>query len=335
MKLKLFKVGIFLLLFINVITLTSCKKNVEVEKSFPEIISEVKSYKLVGKLESMFPSGTKECEVAVYYKSPNLYRVELKNAGNNEPQVLIKNNEGIYVLLPTVNKMFKVDSSWPNNSSYPYILQSLSKDIVSDENLITTKDDNKTYLEFNAKMFDNAVATKQKVTFDNNTKMPEEVLIYDDLDTLVVRFKVEKIELDASIDDLKFKVNDSMASLRLTYASDPYSFDRLVTYPTFYPDKTSLVAENTIGSANDKTVFMKYDGESPFTIIEQYVHSTENTKTEYVSGNIYFMGGAFCVTSNNTVFFYDSGMEYTLASNHLDYNTLIQMGESLRTSNIK
>ena len=332
---KVFKALVIFLILLNLTTLFSCKKEEDVNKSFPEIVQELKSYKLIGKLESNYPSGTKECEVVVYYKSPNLYRVELTNEGNNEPQIMIKNNDGIYVLLPTVNKMFKVDSSWPNNSSYPYILQSLSKDIISDENLITTKDNDKTYLEFNAKMFDNAVASKQKVTFNNDTNMPEEVLIYDDTNALIMRFVVNKLELNSNIDDLKFKVNDSMASLRLTYANNPISFDRLVTYPTYFPDGASLVSENITGSTNDKTVFMKYGGDSPFTIIEQYVLSTEETKTNYVSGNIYMMGGAICIASNNSIFFYDSGMEYVVASTVLDYSTMIKMGESLRSSNNK
>ena len=332
---KLLRYFLFLLLFFTTLTFVSCKKEEVIEKSFPEIVQELKSYKLVGRLESNFPTGTKECEVVVYYKSPNLYRVELTNAGNNEPQVMIKNNEGIYVLLPTVNKIFKVESSWPYNSSYPYILQSLSKDIISDENLITKVENDKTYLEFNAKMFDNAVVSKQKVTFNNNTNMPEEVLIYDDANALIMRFVVNSIDQNANIDDLKFKVNDSMSSLRLNYASNPISFDRLVTYPTFYPNDASLVAENVVGTTDEKTVFMKFGGDTPFTIIEQYVMSYEETKTNYVSGDIYVMGGAICVASNNTIFFYDSGIEYTVASNHLDYNTLIMMGESLRNSNEK
>lgn len=332
---KLLKYFIFLLILISSFSLISCKKEEAIEKSFPEIVQELNSYKLVGRLESNYPTGTKECEVVVYYKNPNLFRVELTNAGNNEPQVMIKNNDGIFVLLPVVNKIFKVESSWPNNSSYPYILQSLSKDIISDENLITIKENNKTYLEFNAKMFDNAVVSKQKVTFNNDTNMPEEVLIYDETDSLIMRFIVNKIEQNINIDDLKFKVNDSMASLRLSYASNPISFDRLVSYPTYFPEGASLVAENVVGTVNDKTVFMKYGGDSPFTIIEQYVMAYEDTKTIYASGNIYIMGGAICIASNNTIFFYDSGMEYTVASNHLNYNTLIMMGESLRDSNEK
>ncbi len=332
---KYLKLGVLLLLFINLFALTSCKKEKEIIKDFPEIVSELSSYKLTGRLESMFPSGTKECDVTVYYKKPNMYRVELKNAGNNEPQIMIKNADGIFVLLPTVNKIFKVNSSWPNNSSYPYILQSLSKDIISDEKLITTKQENTTTLEFNAKMFDNAVVTKQKVTFDNKTGLPKEVLIYDNKDTLLTKFSVNSVELDKSIDSKIFQVNNSMQEARNNYAEEPITFDRLVTYPTYYPDGATMINENIIGSGDDKKVIMKYGGSSPFTIIEEYVMGTENVKTEYLDGCIYTMGGAVCFAINNTIKFYDNGMEYILASTTLDYHTLIQMGESLRTADIK
>lgn len=332
---KYLKIGILLLLFISAFTITSCKKEKEIVKDFPEIVAELSSYKLTGKLESIFPSGTKECEVTVYYKKPNMYRVELKNAGNNEPQIMIKNADGIFVLLPTVNKIFKVNSSWPNNSSYPYILQSLSKDIIADENLITNKESDTTTLEFNAKMFDNAVVTKQKVTFDNKTGLPKEVLIYDNKDSLLTKFTVSNIEMDKSIDSLLFQVNNTMQEERNNFAEDPITFDRLVTYPTYYPEGAVMINENIIGSNDDKKVIMKYGGDSPFTIIEEYVLGTDDVKTEFLDGCIYTMGGALCFVCNNTIKFYDSGMEYILASTTLDYHTLIQMGESLRTADVK
>lgn len=335
MKKKILKIGVILLLFVNVLMIASCKKTKVVEKSFPETVANMKSYKLVGKLESMFPSGTKECEVTAYYKQPNLYRVELKNAGTNEPQIMIKNGEGIYVLLPAIHKIFKINSSWPNNSSYPYILQSLSKDIVSDDNLITTKDGNITTLEFEAKLFDNAVASKQKVLFDNTTGLPKEALIYDDQDTLMIRFVVSSIDVDIDISNDLFKADDSMESARLLYQDTPFTFDRLITYPTYYPEGSALVQENIIGTGDTKKVIMKYGGENPFTIIEQYVVGTENLKTEYLDGHIYTMGGAICVVANQTIQFYDGGIEYILASTTLDYPTLVKMGESLRTADIK
>lgn len=326
---------IILLLFLVSLTLCSCKKEKNVEKTFPEIVNNLKSYKLTGKLESMFPSGTKECEVVVYYKQPNQYRVELTNAGNNEPQIMIKNNDGIFVLLPTVNKMFKVNNSWPNNSSYPYILQSLSKDIIKDELLTKVQDDNTTTLEFNAKIFNNAVVTKQKVIFDNETTLPKEVLIYDDQETLLTRFVVNNIELDKELENSLFEVNNAMIEERHVYVNNPISFDRVVSYPTYFPVGATIISENTVGTQTNKKVIMKYGGENPFTIVESYITGTDSVKTEYVDGEIYTMGGAICIACNNTIRFYDSGMEYIIASSSLDYPTLVMMGESLRVVDVK
>ena len=77
MKKLIFRLCLLLCLFITGLFITSCKKNKPVEQTFPEIVNKLKSYKLKGKLESNFPSGTKECNITTYYKSPNLYRVEL------------------------------------------------------------------------------------------------------------------------------------------------------------------------------------------------------------------------------------------------------------------
>lgn len=332
---KLLKVCMFILFITTTLTFISCNKEEEVQMNFPEIVSNVKSYKLTGKLESFFPTGTKECQVCVYYQKPNNFRVELVNAGNNEPQIMIKNNDGVSVLLPAVNKVFKINSSFPDNSSYPYILQSLSKDIISDDTLTKTVENGTTLLEFKAKLFDNAMTLKQKVTFDNETSLPKEVLVYDEEDTLVTKFVFNNIELNVNFDSNLFRVNESMSASRLVYAEDPISFDRVISYPTYFPENTVLDLENVSGIGDSRRVVMKYSGDSPFTVIQQYVTDSEVLKTEYLSGDIYTMGGALCILSNNTVFFYDGGIEYHVASNTLAYQTMILMGESMRMSNVK
>ena len=47
---KLLKYFIFLLILISSFSLISCKKEEAIEKSFPEIVQELNSYKLVGRL---------------------------------------------------------------------------------------------------------------------------------------------------------------------------------------------------------------------------------------------------------------------------------------------
>lgn len=60
------------------------------------------------------------------------YKVVLVNQTNNHEQVILKNKEGLYVVTPSLNKSFKFDSVWPENSSQAYLLQNLVTDIKND-----------------------------------------------------------------------------------------------------------------------------------------------------------------------------------------------------------
>ena len=135
---------LFIFLLFMIFTITGCKNSTKKLEEFPEIVNKLENYKVTGKLYSVFPTGTKESLITVYYQKPNMYRVEIDNSTNGDKQIILKNNNDVYVLLPSVNKSFKLKSGWPINSSYPYLLESLAKDYVNDDNTIITKEDNTT-----------------------------------------------------------------------------------------------------------------------------------------------------------------------------------------------
>ena len=89
MKKRLIKNLLLCLFVLFAFTTSSCKKNQDKVTSFPEIVNELNSYKLSGTLESNYPSGTKVSNVTVYYKKPDLYRVELVLPNSLEKQVII------------------------------------------------------------------------------------------------------------------------------------------------------------------------------------------------------------------------------------------------------
>ncbi len=47
--------------------------------------------------------------------------------------MILKNDDGVYVLTPALNKSFKFQSEWPENSSQAYLFESLVKDITEDK----------------------------------------------------------------------------------------------------------------------------------------------------------------------------------------------------------
>lgn len=334
MKRKIFKIYLILATLLLSLVFTSCKKNTPVEESFPEIVNKLSSYKLTGRLESTYPSGTKECNITTYFKAPNMYRVELQNPNSVESQVIIKNDNGVFVLVPSVNKTFKVNSSWPTTSSYPYLLQSISNDIISDTNMITTKEGNNTCLELKARMYHNDTKTSQKIIFDEN-KMPKEVLMYDENQKLINRFVVNSIEENCSIDDSIFKETESLNVLFEYFKDTVDEFERMVSYPTYYPVNTSLKEEKITGTTINTLAVMKFSGSSSYTIIEQFVNKTDTNIVEYVNGDIYVMSGVCVFVNDNNISFYNEGIQYTLASNDVDTLEMIKMADSLKTTDIK
>lgn len=330
----MFKRILLILTIFFILCLTvSCKSGTKKIEDFPEYVNKLESYKVTGKLYSMFPTGTKESLITVYYQKPECYRVEIDKATNGDKQIILKNNDGIYVLIPSVNKSYQLKSGWPVNSSYPYLLQSIAKDYINDDERIIQEEENQTTVELKIKLFDNALAATEKVQFDNETGLPTEVQIYDDTNKLLSRFVFLNIEENPSLNQNLFSKSDTLTSSFETFSSIEY--DRETTYPTYYPINTSLKDEKKITSTNITTAIMTFAGDVNYTIIEEYVYQSEKETTECIDGYIYVMGDSVGIINNNVLTFFAEGIVYTLASNQVPVVELVKIGNSLIVSGEK
>ena len=135
---------ISLLLLLSLLVLTGCSKNSEqnVLKNMSKDINNSKGYILTGKLEVVNNDDTYNYQVTSAYKKGDYYRISLKNTANDHEQIILKNDEGVYVLTPSLKKSFKFQSDWPYNNSQVYLLQSIIQDIENDNKATMEKDKN-------------------------------------------------------------------------------------------------------------------------------------------------------------------------------------------------
>lgn len=318
---------LLILMLISLFIITGCNNNTKKLDEFPEIVNKLESYKVTGKLYSVFPTGTKESLITVYYQKPEMYRVEIDNSTNGDKQIILKNNNDVHVLLPSVNKSFKLKSGWPINSSYSYLLQSLAKDYVNDDTKVITKEEKTTTVEVKVKLFENANVSTEKIIFNNETGLPQEVLLYDDNQNLTSRFIYMNIDENPKLDSTLFNKNETMSIAYQTYSSIEHRREK--TYPTYYPKDSKLNDEKTISDDNEKTYIMTFTGVVNYTIVEQEVIKMEEERMTFLDGDIYILGDAVAVLNNNMVMFIQSGMEYTVASKEVETSELIKMAYSL------
>ena len=231
-----------------------------------------------------------------------------------------RTDAGVHSLGQVAN--FKTNSNLPIEKFAIAINSKLKKSIVIKEEEDVTK------VEMKIKLFENAAASKEVVTFSNESGLPTEVSIFDDTNNLMSRFVFLNIEQNPKLDSTLFKKQDTLTSSMEIFNSIEYNREK--TYPTFYPVDTKLEHEKTYSNElNERTYIMTFGGSQNYTIIEQEVLKSETNKTAYVDGDIYILGDAVSIIGTSSLTFFQSGMEYTLASTEVNIYDLIKMAYSL------
>lgn len=90
---------LFLILMLCIF-LVGCGKNKssDIKKDLISKINDLKAYNLQGKLEVVNNDDVFNYDVVVNYKDKDFYRVSLKNISNNHEQIILRNDEGVYVI---------------------------------------------------------------------------------------------------------------------------------------------------------------------------------------------------------------------------------------------
>jgi|SRR5690554_3742847 len=314
-----------LILLLFMLLMVGCGKKGDIETEFMKKLSDSKSYKVEGMMETFYNNDRKQSEFLVYYKEPDLIKVTIKSLENNDQQIILKNENGVYVLVPSVNKNFKIQSSWPANASYPYLLQSLAKDIANEENPIRTENETMVELETETKMHTDANVVKQKIVFQKASGLPTEVKVYNQDGDMYIRCVFNSIELDYNLSASEFEVDESLSYARLEYGEDGLVFqDRSMALPAYLPENTELDSQ----SITKERVVMKFSGDYGFTIIQELVDDSEEVSSVEEEGNILMVFGVAGLLTDHYVKFVYEGIEYTLAAQEIKLDELLRVASS-------
>ena len=313
-----------LMILVIMLVLVGCKKAKSVEQEFMANLTDAKSYKVEGLMETFYDNERKQNEFVVYYKQPDLLKVTIKSLENEDQQIILKNETGVYVLIPSVNKSFKIQSTWPTNASYPYLLQSLAKDIANDQKLVSTDKAQTVEVETDTFMHTDANVVKQKIIFDKGTSLPTEVKVYDSEGELYIRCVFQNIELDYNVGADEFKVKESVALARLEYGEAGLTFNRLLQMPAYFPAGSKLNSK-MVGS---ERAIMKFSGDYGFTIIQEFIKDSTNLASQEEEGKAVMILGNVGVLTNSYLKFIYEGVEYTLAAENIKLDEFIKIAAS-------
>ena len=253
------------------------------EDRLQQTLGSLNSYLLEGVMEVAEGEDTKSYDVSVKYlkqDDQDYFRVAMKDSGMDQEQEIIRNAEGVFVVTPTLNQIFKFQGNWPSNSLKPYLLQSM-REIAADESAQIEQTEEGYQISAGVNYPNNRNFTQQEMVFSDDLKI-KSVQIFDDDHVLQMKMLFSKVDYEPGLTAEDFQVPQQ---LEKETAAEPITDEDLPLMPmeTFGAGlSTSSVVEN-----DGKVQYvLEYTGEKNFTIVEEVAESEETTQTIIMSGSL-------------------------------------------------
>ena len=325
----------FVFLIISVFLFVGCVKNnkEDVVKKLFDKIEKTESYNLQGTLEIISNENSYFYDVSVAYLKENNFRVSLKNKTNNHEQIILRNDDGVYVLTPSLNKSFKFQSEWPYNSSQSYLLHNLLNDIKSDADYFIEEINNEYVINTLVNYSNNKELLKQKIYVDSDSNIFK-VEVLDSNDLVKMRMDFHNIEYSGNFDKDYFKLDNNM-NVSSEETNDLSSVSKLddVIYPMYIPQNTYLSTQDKVAKEDGERVIMTFSGDHPFMLIQETVSINNDVVSVY--GDPFQLADSIGVLDDSSLTWINDGIEYYLVSNSLDKEQLVSVANSLTGSLIE
>lgn len=253
------------------------------EDRLQQTLGSLNSYLLEGVMEVAEGEDTKSYDVSVKYlkqDDQDYFRVAMKDSGMDQEQEIIRNAEGVFVVTPTLNQIFKFQGNWPSNSLKPYLLQSM-REIAADESAQIEQTEEGYQISAGVTYPNNRNFTQQEMVFSDDLKI-KSVQIFDDDHVLQMKMLFSKVDYEPGLTAEDFQVPQQ---LEKETAAEPITDEDLPLMPM---ETFGAVLSNSSVVENDGKVqyVLEYTGEKNFTIVEEVAESEETTQTIIMSGSL-------------------------------------------------
>lgn len=302
------------------------------DRQFESVMSDMNTYILKGDMEITKGEDVKTYAVEVGYQKVDendFFKVSLLDKELNQEQIILRNAEGVFVVTPSLNQVFKFEGDWPLNSPKPYLLQSMVT-FVTDENAEISQEDEGYLVKTPVVYPNNKEYAKQEMLFDKDANI-KGVQIFNQDDTLQLKIVFHSVEYNKEIPEGYFV---APASLEKPVSSSNVIDEDLPLYPSAVFD-AQLTGKSDMNSDGVKKHILEFTGEKNFTVVESIRKSADSTQTVIMPGEI--------VDSLDVVGFYDgnqlsavyNGIEFTIFSDDLGPEEMMSVINSMQVAVMK
>lgn len=302
------------------------------EKKAEKLMKETMSYQLKGNMELSSSEELKSYAITSSWLKDDegeYFKVEMTDKTLNQQQIILKNNEGVFVITPSLNQVFKFRGEWPTNSPKPYLLQTMLELLNHEEVKITNNSDG--YLIEAPAVYPSASSlVTQKVQFSKEMK-PMHLMGYNADNICELAMTFSEVEYNLSFDDDFFKQPETtMNSASASYLEEA----DLPLYPMAVFD-AKLVNATVSGTEGNTEHILEFSGDRAFTVTERQIQPSSEFKLIEIDGELVEGLGVLAYYNGNKLTAISTQMETSVYSDDLTVMEMLQVIESMQVSVMK
>jgi len=322
---------IYLIALVVMFLFTSgCGKKGEdvVVKDLSKLVKDMNKYQVTGILSITNNDDTYTYNVKASYEKSDKFRVSLINKSNDHEQIILKNETGVYVVTPSLNKSFKFQSEWPYNNSQIYLIQSLLDDIKNDKERTFEQKDNEYIFTTRVNYPNNINLVKQKIWLDDKLNF-KKVEIYNQNDVPQMIMEFSNIDMKPTFEDRFYELSSIIENIEIEDKADPSGALDDIIYPLYIPVGTVLIDKETIAKDKGERIILTFDGEKPFLLVEETSSIEEEFSIIPTFGEPHFLMDTIGALTSNSVTWSTGGIDYYIVSDVMSQLELIEIASSI------
>lgn len=328
--------AVFIILLLFSLLAAGCapKSSGDVAEDLAKKVEKMSGYKSKASLIVQSGKTPQEYEVEVWHKKPNFYRIALTSKQRNITQIILRNNEGVFVLTPHLNKSFRFQSEWPEKHGQVYLYESLAKSIANDAARKYQGEGEQYLFEVKAD-YQNRSLTTQKITL-NKSLEPTRVDVMDTNMNPMVTVQYNSFTVDPKFDEDAFDKERNMQAAILD--SVPAMADSSVKKqegsfgviePTYLPEGVALKGIEKINTEEGAQIVLTYKGSQPFVITENKSRASTVSLITGEPVDLEYTVGVVVGDVKKTLRWDYDGVEYMVSSGEMSLEEMVKVAKSM------
>jgi outer membrane lipoprotein-sorting protein len=318
-------------LLILSLTLVGCGKQDQetVLKDLTDLKTHLKSYESKATMTVTANNSQQKYFIETWYQAPHYYRIALGNDQNQITQVIVRNDDGIFVVSPQLKKSFRFKGDWAENQGHVYLYHAAIDRVLQAQDKKFSAENGS--VSFTMKMEpENPLVSTQRVTLKENGYEPQQIALLDKDNKAIVSVDFDSFKTGVEFKKDAFTPESAMAMA--PSGTKPVlagAKDFGVIEPRYVPSGAKLLEPQETQSS----VMLRFAGKDPFTIIEQRPKAVDSN---LYNGQVVDLWGSTAVLTGNegdtrTLQWFHDGVEFSLTGK-MTSGEMIKVAQSMINS---